>query len=161
MNAIQRLEVLPGMSNEDKASVLLVYGNLKPSAFVLVHGEVFHLEQGLVHIEPQLIAELKDVLKDLNLKYSLETVIMENASNVGYEHGQEVLRIFVADTQQIADELRAVFDGIQNKHVPAGHPLGRHLSRENWQEEVKYVQPVGQYIKLVSPKIYEAITREL
>ena len=38
--------------------------------------------------------------------------------------------------------------------------LGHRLSKAHWREEVKYLEESGNYIKSVSPAIYDAITQE-
>lgn len=38
--------------------------------------------------------------------------------------------------------------------------LGHRLSKDHWGEEVKYLQPSGEYIKSISPYIYNKLTKE-
>ena len=196
MNIIKKLEDLKGMTAEDKGSILLVNGSLKPAAFVIMEGEVFRLPGNVSHISPAQVAALDEILTDLGLKYMTTTEVMENASGKPYEHGQEVMRIFVSTDLQSAEQLKAAFDDIQNNHRQAGmllgypitavdafltpnmldwgnHPkstpevsalnmrlLGHRLSKDNWQEEVKYLEPSGDYLKTTSPTIYAKITAD-
>lgn len=196
MNIIEKLEDLKGMTAEDKGSILLVHGDLKPAAFVVMEGEVFHLPGDVSHINPTQISILDEILTDLGLKYITTTEVMENASNKSYEHGQEVMLIFVSKDLHSAEQLKAAFDDIQNNHHEAGillgypitavdafltpdmldwshHPkstaavsalnmrlLGHRLSKDNWQEEVKYLEASGKYLEATSPTIYTKITAE-
>lgn len=38
--------------------------------------------------------------------------------------------------------------------------LGHRLSKDNWREEVKYLEQSGNYLKSVSPRIFDAATVE-
>ena len=38
--------------------------------------------------------------------------------------------------------------------------LGHRLSKKYWREEVKYLEASGNYLKTISPKIYQEITKQ-
>ena len=196
MNPIARLEKLPAMLFEDKASILLVYGNLKKAAFVVMQGDIFHLKDRPVHINAEYIDELGAILSELKLHFTTTTEVMENSSNKPYEHGQEVVRIFVAHDHETVKKLKSAFGDISNNHSEVGmllgypetsvkafltpdmlewenHPvstedvseknmrlLGHRLSKKYWREEVKYLEASGNYLKTISPKIYQEITKQ-
>jgi len=194
-NAVDILEKLIDMTNGDRGSVLLVHGNLKPSALVIMQGEIFPLTQEPVHVAPQSVSDFKTVLSELGLNHVTTVEVMENASGKSYEHGQEVMRIFVARDQSTAEQLKVLFDDIQSHHTEAGlllgYPessvrafltdemldwdklpastaevsetnmrlLGHRLSKHNWRDEVKYLEQSGNYIRSISPTIYDEITK--
>jgi len=190
MNAINQLEDLKDMIAADKASILLVHGNLKPAALVVMQGAVFALTEQPDHVNAASITRLEGILSAFGLYYTSTTTIMENSSGRLFDHGQEVMRIFIARDQDTAEELRVAFDDIEHNHAKAGtllgypktavaafltpdmlewkdHPtwtkdvsvlnmrlLGHRLSKDNWREEVKYLEPSGSYLQSVSLKIY-------
>ena len=123
MNPIEKLEALP-MMPDDKANILLVHGGLKPSTMVVMQGEVFALNQAPIHVDPESIAGLKGVLTAFDLQYTYTTEVMENASDKSYEHGQEVMRIYIAPQQEVADQLGSLFGDIKNHHHEIGVLLG-------------------------------------
>lgn len=196
MNPILRLENISGMISEDKASILLVMGDLKPSALVVMQGDIFPLSGDPIHVPEREIETLKSILTNFEIFYFITTEIMENSSNKTYEHGQEVLRVFISKDELVAKKLEKAFSDISKHHTEAGlllgypqsavsafltdemldwsgHPistpevselnmrlLGHRLSKENWREEVKYLEESGEYVKSVSPLIYDQITLE-
>lgn len=194
MNPIVQLENLPGMTSEDKGSALLVSGDLKPSAFVVIQGDVFALSSDPVHVSEQTMESLRAILSSFGVFYLTTTEIMENASDAPYEHGQEVIRVFISKDESVAKKLKQAFDEIGTHHTEAGlllgypqsavdafltdkmldwkdHPvstpevseanmrlLGHRLSKDNWRNEVKYLEASGEYIRSKSPFIYEDST---
>lgn len=38
--------------------------------------------------------------------------------------------------------------------------MGHRLPKDNWHEEVKYLEPSGNYLKTTSPAIYAKITAD-
>lgn len=196
MNPITQLENLPGMISEDKGSILLVAGGLKPSALAVVQGDVFSLSKNPIHVSVGILDSLRTILSSFGLRYLMTTEILENASGKSYPHGQEVVRVFIAKDESVAKKLKEAFDDIKNHHAEAGlllgyppsaveafltedmldwkdHPvstsevselnmriLGHRLSKDNWREEVKYLEESGNYIKSQSTVIYEEITKQ-
>ena len=195
-DTVRIIENLPGMIPDDKASILLVQADLKPSAAVVLQGDIFHLPGDVVHIPESTLTDLDHVLKKLKLQYTTTTEVMENVSGKPYPHAQEVMRIYISKDQMTVDDLKRVFDDITNNHHEAGlllgypksavdafltpdmlewedYPksteavsklnmrlLGHRLSKNNWREEIKYLEPSGNYLKSVSPTLYNLITAE-
>ena len=185
------------MLAHDKASLLLVYGGLKPSAQVVMQGRPFGSTDDTIHIETSLIDTLSSILSELKLSHVNTVEIMEARTNDSSSMAQEVMRVYVAPSKRVALQLKAAFDNIQESHSNAGnllgypetavkafltqdmldwenHPtltkdvsernmrlLGHRLSKENWAEEVKYLESWGNFLKKISPSIYDEITKEL
>ena len=196
MNTIEKLESLQGMIADDKGTILLVSGGLKPAGLVVVQGEPFRRSSEIVHIHPSVTTTLDEILEDLNIKYFTATTIMDALPNKIYDQEQEVMRIFISKNQETAQQLMIAFDDLQNNHHLVGtllgypgtaidafltpdmlelsnHPtatqevsetnmrlLGHRLSKAHWRDEVKYLEPAGNYIKSVSSKIYSEATAE-
>jgi hypothetical protein len=189
MNSILRLENISGMTNDDKGSLLLVAGDLKPSALVIIQGDIFPLSDNPVHVPKQTIDNIKSILSSFELIHFMTVEVLENSSNKPYEHGQEVLRIFISKDKTVANQLKLAFDEIGKHHREAGlllgypesavdafltdkmldwkeHPistpevsevnmrlLGHRLSKDNWRNEVMYLEASGNYIRSMSSKI--------
>jgi len=124
MNAIQLLEELKGMITYDKSSILLVHGKLKPAAQVVMQGPIFSLDSEVEHIPNESISTLHEVLTFFKLAYVSKTVVMENSSDASFEHGQEVMRISIAQDNDVAIRLRDLFTDVSNNHTAIGHLLG-------------------------------------
>lgn len=124
MNVIKSLEHLTGMLAYDKASILLVHGGLKPSAQVVMEGESFRSSGDTVHIDTQLIDELDCILSELKLSYVATYEIMEARSEDASKRSQEVMRIYVAPSKEIANQLKTAFDSVEENHSNIGFLLG-------------------------------------
>lgn len=196
MNVIKDLELLPGMLAHDKASILLVHAGLKPSALVVMEGESFRLSDGPIHINTRHIVTMDSILSELNLHYVTTKEIMRARSPDTSMRSQEVMRIYLAPTKEMAMQLKIAFDNIKEDDTTIGlllgypetavkafltpemldwddYPnsteevsernmrlLGHRLSKANWRNEVKYLEASGNYLKKISPKIYDEITKK-
>ncbi len=197
MNPIVALEHINGMIAHDKASVLLVHGNLKPSALVVLEGESFESMKEPVLVSPSSVATLKEIFTSFGIEYVYTSEIMDSLREGSYV---EVLRFFIAKDIATAQKLKELFDDVATSdstvHRQIGnllgypttavdafltttmldleaHPvsthkvntrdmrlLGHRLSKENWQEEVSYLNDWGSYLRSQSPSIYEQATQE-
>lgn len=124
MNPIHTLENLTQIISYDKASILLVCGNLKPSAMVFMQGEPFPAGSDIVHVEPANLSGMDAALVGLSLAYISTTEVMDAIPDSSGERSQEVVRFFVAHDTATAERLKTVFDDIQNNHHEAGMLLG-------------------------------------
>lgn len=194
MDPISKLENLPEMISADKATILLVEGDLKPSALVIMQGDVFPLTEEPIHVSEQSIEDLTSILTSFGIFYYMTTEIMEGISDNSDEVWQEVLRVFISKNKSVAKRLKELFDDIGKNHAEAGHllgypetavdafltdkmlpledhpvstpevseinmrMLGHRLSKDNWRNEVMYLEPSGNYIKAKSRKIYDDFT---
>jgi hypothetical protein len=192
MDAVKDLESLPGVISNDKASILLVHGKLKPTALIVMEGPAFDDEKHPTHVAEESLATLEAVFRELGLHYVQTTEIMTTMRG-GYA---EVLRFFIAHDQATAERLKTLFDDVMNNDreigLLLGYPqtavdafltpnmlemantpestedvsmlnmrlLGHRLSKDNWREEVKYLEESGNYLKSVSPLIYDEMTSE-
>jgi len=191
MNAIKSLESLPGVISHDKASILLVHGNLKPSALIVMEGPAFRDLMAPEHITLASLDTLNAIFSELSLSSVKKTEIMEAKESGSYV---EVVRFFIARDISTAEKLKLLFDTVSVNHAEIGrllgYPetavtafltprmlnqadtptstkevselnmrlLGHRLSKDNWQEEVKYLERSGEYIKSISPVIYDLVT---
>jgi len=192
MNAIKQLEKVPGMLAQDKASALLVYKGLKPTALVIVEGDTFKDVHAPVRVATETIRSIETIFSELALKHT-KTVEVMNAQGDSFV---EVVRFFIAPDQSSANTLKLLFDDVSAHHAEIGrllgypetaveafltpnmldqedvpestqevsrlnmHLLGHRLSKEHWRDEVQYLERCGEYIKSVSPLIYNEITKE-
>ncbi|MEO6109955.1 MAG: hypothetical protein ABIP50_03035 [Candidatus Saccharimonadales bacterium] len=79
MNAIRELESINEMISADKAGILLVHGRLKPSALIVMQGNVYQLGHETAHITSASISRLYAVLAELGLSYVTTTKVMKNS----------------------------------------------------------------------------------
>ena len=124
MNVIKSLELLAGMLAYDKASILLVHGGLKPSAQVVMEGKSFRPSSDTIHIDRRLIDKLDFILSEMKLPYIATYEIMEARSNDASSKLQEVMRIYVAPSKKIANQLKTAFDSVEDNHSNVGALLG-------------------------------------
>lgn len=178
---------------DDKASILLVHGKLKPSALIYIEGPVFGDLKHPTHIGPDELIDMDSVFSALGLEYCKTTEIMGAFKEQKYV---EVIRFFIARDMHTACKLKILFDNISINHKEIGLLLGypetsvnafltsnmleladspestdevnkfdmrllnHRLSKDNWNDEVKYLTQSGKYIKSMSPLIYADATRE-
>lgn len=121
MTPIIKLEKLSAVTSHDKASILLVHGGFKPSALIVIEGPAYTSPNEPIHISPELIHGLEDILSQLELSYVTTTEVMDSRVN---KHVQDVMRIFIAKDQSVANRLKIMFDDISNHHAEAGLLLG-------------------------------------
>ena len=124
MNAIKSLESLTGMLPEDKASMLLVYGGLKPSAHIVMQGVPFRSSTDTVHIKTKLVKKLDVILSELSLSSVVTYEMMVARSSDEHTMLQEVMRIYVAPSTEIANQLKVAFDHVSENHTYIGTLLG-------------------------------------
>lgn len=120
MNVVKELESLSGIIAHDKASILLVHANLKPTALVVIEGETFPDKSSPIHISESSLKQLDSIFSKLNLAYVKTTEVM-TTMNGGYV---EVMRFFIAKDKTSAEKLKTLFDDVSRNHEEIGLLLG-------------------------------------
>lgn len=123
MNPIKALESLTGMLDHDKAAILLVHGDLKPSCLVTLSGEVYVQSEPPMHVDQESLQTLETILKELGLFYSTKIRLYDNEGE-DENLSQEVARLFIAKAQDTADTLRFYFEDLNTYDAEAGLLLG-------------------------------------
>jgi hypothetical protein len=179
--SVKQLENLP-LVPLDKAAILLVHGGLKPSALIAVPGSV---SKDTKPVDPQLLSDLKDVLSGLQMLYEVRTVeidhcvvyrffiarnsegakLLESTFNHEPRDEIEVGRLLgypeSATRAYLSSEMLEISKTpLETESVSASAMqfLNHRLSKENWQEEVKYLETYSNYILRISPSLWKKIT---
>lgn len=125
MTTIEKLENLDGILADDKASILFVAANLKPTAMVVMQGNIFPTGSDAVHIDGGQINHMHDILHELHLEHVMYSEIMAARSTSDtIEASQEVLRIYIAHSKETAQQLQNLFENVQKNHTAIGQLLG-------------------------------------